>query len=54
VLDVTGGQGSSFAWTLGCFTIALGSLAALVGIRFMLYLAGVPDKKKPAVDYKED
>ena len=54
VLDVTGGQGSSFAWTLGCFTIALGSLAALVGIRFMLYLAGVPDKKKPAVDCKED
>ena len=54
VLDVTGGQGSSFASTLGCFTIALGSLAALVGIRFMLYLAGVPDKKKPAVDYKED
>jgi MFS family permease len=50
VLDVAGGQGSSFAWTLGCFTMALGSLAALAGIRFMLYLAGAPDKKRTAID----
>jgi hypothetical protein len=30
--------------------MALGSLAALAGIRFMLYLAGAPDKKRTAID----
>ena len=30
--------------------MAVGSLAALAGIRFMLYLAGAPDKKRTAID----
>ena len=39
VLDVAGGQGSYMAWGLAGLTMGAGSLAALVGIRVMLYLS---------------
>ena len=46
VLDVAGGQGSYMAWGLAGLTMGAGSLAALVGIRVMLYLAQKPRYEK--------